>query len=73
MTRRSVLVDDNPHRDAARGADRRAIVIGVERPLLVHTATLARGSFRQPSPSDAGAQVRLLVAMKRKEAACNCR
>ncbi len=44
VARCSVLVEDDPHRDAAGWANRRALVIGVGLALLVHAATLARGS-----------------------------
>ncbi len=53
MPRRSVSVDDDPHRDTASRADRRAIVIGLRIAVLDHTATLARTRFVNASPSDA--------------------
>lgn len=40
IARRSALVDDDPHGDATRGADRRAIVIDLGLAVLVHAATL---------------------------------
>lgn len=40
--RRSLLVEDDPHRDATGRADWRALVIGVGSALFVHAATLAR-------------------------------
>jgi thioredoxin-dependent peroxiredoxin len=45
IARQSLFVDDDPHRDAAGRADRRAIVIGVTLALLVHAATLAPSSL----------------------------
>lgn len=44
ITRCSILIEADPHRDATGWADRRALVIDVGLALLGHGATLARGS-----------------------------
>ncbi len=52
IARRSVLVDDDPHRDAAGRADRRALVVNLGLAILFHATSLARpprGSFRNAS------------------------
>jgi hypothetical protein len=45
VVRRSGLVDDNPHGDAAGRADRRPLVLGLALALLFHAASLARLSW----------------------------
>ena len=41
MARRSVLVDDDAHGDAARRADGRTLVLSLGRGLVVHASSLA--------------------------------